>query len=154
MAAAVGSGDSPDRHLADTLAAGAGLVDRAACRIMCREAPDRVRDLVELGCGFDRVEDGTLHLAQEGAQSVPRSVHRADATGAEMVRALRAAAAPRVERVEGYAFELATIDGRCVGVWALGPEGAFLVRARGTLLATGGAGALFASTTNPPASTR
>src|ERR687895_222813 len=71
MAAAVGSGDSPDRHLADTLAAGAGLVDRAACRIMCREVPDRVRDLVELGCGFDRVEDGTLHLAWSGSRGTP-----------------------------------------------------------------------------------
>jgi L-aspartate oxidase len=153
MAAAVGPEDSPDRHLADTLAAGAGLVDRGACQVMCREAPDRVRDLVELGCEFDRARDGSLHLAREGAQSVPRSVHRADATGAEMVRALRTAAAPRVQRVEGYAFELATVEGRCMGVWALGPDGAFLVRARATLLATGGAGALFASTTNPPAST-
>lgn len=151
LAAAVGPEDSPDRHLADTLAAGAGLVDPRAADVLCREAPDRVADLVDIGCRFDRRPDGELHLAREGAQSVARSVHRADATGAEMVRALRAAAAPRVDRVEALAFGLAVAAGGCVGVWAVAGDEEILVRAPVTLLATGGAGGLFASTTNPPA---
>lgn len=154
MAAAVGPDDSPERHLADTVAAGAGLVDERAAEAMCREAPDRVRDLEALGCEFDRNADGSLHLAREGGQSVARSVHRADASGGEIVRALRIAAAPRVERVEAYAVRLAVVEGTCVGIWAIDDEGAVvLVRAPATVLASGGAGALFAATTNPPAAT-
>jgi L-aspartate oxidase len=151
LAAAVSPPDSPDRHLADTLAAGVGLGDPRAADVLCREAPDRVADLLDIGCRFDRRADGELHLAREGAQSVARSVHRADATGAEMVRALRTAAAPRVERVEALAFGLAVAASACVGVWAIAGDDVILVRAPVTLLATGGAGALFASTTNPPA---
>lgn len=155
MAAAVGPGDSPGLHLGDTARAGEKMVDLRAAEVLCREVPDRTRELVDLGCAFDRDPDGSLHLAREGAQAVPRSVHRADATGAEIVRVLRAAAGPRVRRVEAYAFRLAVAAGACRGVWALpaGSEGAMLVRAGATMLATGGAGALFASTTNPPAST-
>jgi len=154
MAAAVGRDDSPERHLSDTVAAGAGLVDERAAEAMCREAPDRVRELEALGCEFDRNADGSLHLAREGGQSVARSVHRADASGGEIVRALRTAAAPRVERVEAYAVRLAVVEDACVGVWALDREGeTALVRAAATVLASGGAGALFAATTNPPAAT-
>lgn len=152
LAAAVGPEDSWERHLADTVAAGADLVDVHAAETMCREAPDRVRDLIEFGCEFDRAPGGELHLAREAGQSVPRSVHRADATGAEIVRALRLAAAHRVRRVEAYAAGLAVVDDACRGVWAIGDEGTLLARAGATLVATGGAGALFASTTNNPAS--
>jgi len=155
LAAAMGPDDSPALHLADTVAAGAGLVERRAAEVLCREAPDRVRDLVELGTRFDRDADGSLHLAREGGQAVARSVHTADASGGEIVRALRIAATPLVERVEGYAVRLeVSPDGRCLGVWAMDAAGSWvLVRASATLLASGGAGALFASTTNPPAAT-
>jgi L-aspartate oxidase len=155
LAAAMGPKDSPRLHLADTVAAGAGLVDRRAAEVLALEAPDRVRELAELGVGFDRNPDGSLHLAREGGQSVARSVHTADASGGEIVRALRIAAKPRVERVEAHAVRLdVPPGGACRGVWALDPGGSWvLVRARATLLASGGAGALFASTTNPPAST-
>ena len=124
--------------------------------MLCLEAPDRVRDLVELGVRFDRDTGGSLHLAREGGQSVARSVHTADASGGEIVRALRIAAAPLVERVEGYAVRLeVSPDGRVPRGVGAGPvDGAWvLVRAPATLLASGGAGALFASTTNPPAAT-
>jgi L-aspartate oxidase len=153
LAAAMGPDDSPELHLADTVAAGEDLVDRRAAEVMCRDAPDRVRDLIELGCDFDGEPGGDLHRAREGGQSVARSVHRADATGAEIVRALRRAAAPRVHRVEGLARGLAIVEGRCRGVWVAAEDGLLLVRAGVTLLASGGAGALFASTTNPPAAT-
>ena len=153
MAAAMGPNDSWQLHLADTIAAGDHLVDELAAETVCRAIPKRVEDLIALGCDFDRDADGSLHLAREGGQTEARSVHRADATGAEMVRALRPAAALKVERVEGYALRFAIVDGDCVGVWAhIGDETA-LIRAPHTLLATGGAGALFASTTNNPAST-
>jgi len=114
MAAAVGPSDSPERHLADTVAAGAGLVDGRAAGVLSREAPDRVRELAELGCRFDRNPDGSLHLAREGGQSVARSVHTADASGGEIVRAIRVAAGPRVERVEAYAVDLATRIARTI----------------------------------------
>lgn len=169
MAAAIGPDDDPARHLADTIRAGEGIVDEAAAAIVCEEAPARVQDLIEAGCRFDTHPDGSLHLAREGGQSIARSVHRADATGAEMVRALRLAAEPRIERFHGYALGFAMVDGTCHGVWAASedPTGdarrkadeahihaeTVLIRAPHTLLATGGAGALFASTTNAPAST-
>ena len=154
LAAAVGPEDTPARHLADTIAAGAALVDERAAEVLCREAPDRVRDLEALGCRFDRNPDGSLHLAREGGQSVARSVHTADASGGEIVRGLRVAAAPRVRRVEAYAARAAVVADACAGVWAVDGEGEWtLVRAPATLLASGGAGALFASTTNPPAAT-
>jgi len=155
LAAAMGTDDTPDLHLRDTIAAGAGLVDRRAAEVLCVEAPDRVRELIELGVRFDGSPDGSLHLAREGGQTVARSVHTADASGGEIVRALRIVAKPLVERLDVYAVRLAVgADGSCRGVWGLTADGSWLlVRAASTLLASGGAGALFASTTNPPAAT-
>jgi L-aspartate oxidase len=155
LAAAMGPDDSPGLHLEDTVTAGAGLVDRRAAEVLCREAPDRVRELVALGVRFDTGPDGALHLAREGGQSVARSVHTADASGGEIVRALRIAATPLVERLEAYAVRLeVAAGGGCRGVWAVERDGSWvLIRAPSTLLASGGAGALFASTTNPPAAT-
>jgi len=154
LAAAVSPEDSPELHLRDTIAAGAGLVDWRAARVVCDEAPDRVKDLIGYGCNFDRHEDGSLHLALEGGQSVPRSVHTADATGAEIVRALRGVAEGRFQRLEANATRVTAETGRCTGVWALTTDGeSVLIRTSATLLASGGAGALFESTTNAPAST-
>jgi L-aspartate oxidase len=148
LAAAVGPEDSPELHAADTLAAGAGIADAAVVADVCAEGPDVVAWLVKLGCEFDR-DAGELHLAREGGQSVARSVHWRDATGAEIVRALRLAARGRAERIAARAAELAVADGRCHGV--LTDEGPVLGGA--TLLATGGAGALWAATTNAPGAT-
>jgi L-aspartate oxidase len=154
LAAAVGPGDSPELHLRDTIAAGAGLVDWRAAQVVCREAPDRVHDLIGYGCNFDREGDGSLNLAREGGQSVPRSVHHADATGAEIVRALRPAAEGRFQRLEASVTRVTSRGERCTGVWAMTTQGeSVLIRSRATMLASGGAGALFASTTNAPAST-
>jgi len=154
LAAAMGREDTPELHMRDTIAAGAGLVDWRAALVVCAEAPDRVRDLIAYGCQFDQHQDGSLHLALEGGQSVPRSVHQADATGAEIVRALRAAAEGRFQRLEASATRVTSESGRCNGVWALTTDGeSVLIRTRATMLASGGAGALFESTTNAPAST-
>jgi L-aspartate oxidase len=149
LAAAVGAEDSVDLHVADTLAAGAGIADEAAVRDVCGEGPDAVAWLVKLGCAFDRDASGELDRAREGGQSVARSVHWRDSTGAEIVRALRAAARGRAERILERATALAVVEGSCAGVHTeAGP-----VLGRATLLASGGAGALWAATTNAPGAT-
>ena len=152
-----GDEDSTDLHLADTLAAGAGLCDVDAVRVMVDEGPGRVEELIALGARFDREASGTLALAREGGHSRPRVVHAGGAaTGAEVERALveetRAAAGAVMER--WFALDLVVEDDRCVGVLALPPDGSpVMVRARHVVLATGGTGQLFAVTTNPPEST-
>ncbi|MFP5308320.1 MAG: L-aspartate oxidase [Actinomycetes bacterium] len=154
MAAAMGPDDSPALHAADTIRAGDGLCDPAAVAVLAHEAPTRVRQLIDLGAEFDTDDaspDGTaLHLAREGGQAVARSIHRADATGAEMVRALRTAAAPRVTRLEASVVALArTPTGRVGGVHVRPAGGGVAtVEAAAVLLATGGCGGLFAATTN------
>lgn len=149
IAAAVGLGDSPDLHAADTIAAGADLCDEAVVRDVCAEGPGVIAWLEGLGCRFDRADDGSLDLAREGGQSVGRSVHTTDATGGEIVRALRAAARGRATRLPVRATALLMDGDRCAGV--LTDDGPVL--GHGVLLATGGAGALWAATTNAPGAT-
>lgn len=153
VAAALGPGDSPDLHVQDTIRVAAGHADVAAVEVLCYEAPECVLELAELGCDFDRDPDGNLHVAREGGQSVARSVHHEDATGAAIMKTLREHAAPRVNRVEGVCLRLEVVDGRCVGGWILTDEGPVRVQATSTVLATGGVGALFESTTNPAGAT-
>ena len=155
-----GDEDSIDLHLADTLAAGAGLCDEEAVRILVGEGPGRVHELITLGVEFDREATGSLALAREGGHSRPRVVHAGGAaTGAEVERALVDATYSSASAVlEGwFALELLVEGGRCVGVTALPPAGAgdgpVEVRADHVVLATGGAGQLFSVTTNPPEST-
>jgi len=154
-----GDEDSTDLHLADTLAAGAGLCDVEAVRILVGEGPGRVHELIALGVEFDRESSGLLSLAREGGHSRPRVVHAGGAaTGAEVERALVDATYRSASAVlEGwFALELLTEGGRCVGVSALPPGGGaepVEVRADDVVLATGGAGQLFSVTTNPPEST-
>jgi L-aspartate oxidase len=157
LAAAISTDDDPPMHAADTIRAGDGLCDPTAVGVLTREAPAHVRTLLELGADFDRrpgrlgsTDPRDLDLALEGGQQVPRSVRRADATGAELVRVLRGAAATRVTRLEGVATELTTTDeGRVTGVWVLHDGHLVGVSARAVLLATGGCGGLYAATTNP-----
>jgi L-aspartate oxidase len=160
LAAALDPEDSPALHAADTIRAGDGLCDPLAVGVLTREVPGHVRDLVHIGARFDRRAGGsdddlaTFDLAREGGQSVGRSVRRADATGAELVRTLRAAAAPRVTRLQGIVQALAqNAEGRVTGAWVLVAGSPVAVEARAVLLATGGCGALYAATTNPDAAT-
>src|SRR5262245_27246412 len=149
--------DSPELHGSDTLAAGGGLCDTDAVRILASEGPARVRELVALGAHFDHVDGGgELARAREGGHSVARVVHAGgDATGAEIERALVAAVLRSGADVrEGWlASDLLVEQGRVVGVQALSPDGPATVRARHVLVATGGAGQCFAVTTNPALST-
>ncbi len=148
-----GDPDSTDLHLADTLAAGAGLCDVDAVRVLVDEGPARVNELIAMGASFDRDREGQLLLAREGGHSMPRVVHAGGAaTGAEIERALvdqvRETAAALWER--WFGFELLVEGGRCRGVRAIDETGRVVeIQARHVLLATGGSGQVFAATTNP-----
>jgi L-aspartate oxidase len=152
--------DSPELHLSDTIAAGAGLCDPDAVRVLVNEGPERVRELIAMGAVFDQTGDGEaagFALAREGGHSAARVLHAGgDATGAEIERALVAAVeATTAEVREGWlGLDLLVEAGRAVGVRARAPDGTTTeVRARHTMVATGGAGQCFAVTTNPALST-
>ncbi|WCB95596.1 L-aspartate oxidase [Baekduia alba] len=153
LAAALDPTDSPDLHRRDTEIAGRGIVRRSAASLLCREAPGAVRELEEHGVTFDRDASGGLALGLEGGHSKRRVVHAGgSATGRRVVRQLSAVVVeePRIEVLEqARAAAPWTVDGRCVGVVL---EDGRAVRARATVLATGGAAALWARTTNPPGS--
>ncbi|MFP5219821.1 MAG: L-aspartate oxidase [Actinomycetes bacterium] len=163
VAAAIGADDSPEEHLRDTLVAGVGLCDVDAVRVLCTEGPQRLQELIALGAAFDRDPSGALALTREGGHHRDRIVHAGgDATGAEVQRALVAAvrAHPRIRLVE-HALVLdllRTVDGRAAGVTlhVLGEgteDGVGAVHARAVVLATGGMGQVYSSTTNPSVST-
>jgi L-aspartate oxidase len=154
IAAAVGPDDSPDRHAADTIAAGDGLCDPAVVEVLVSEGPRYVQELAQWGARFDRGADGRLALAQEGAHSVRRVLHAHDATGREIARTLgaRLRGHPNLEVLDhALAVGIALEDGRAVGVRYVDAAGvAREAQAGAILIATGGAGAAFRETTNPP----
>jgi L-aspartate oxidase len=153
LAAALALDDSPDLHREDTEAAGRGAVRRSAAALLCREAPRAVRELEELGVRFDADRHGDLALGLEGGHRRRRVVHAGgSATGRRVVRELSAVVVeePRIDVLEqARAAAPWTVDGRCVGVVL---EDGRAIRARSTILATGGAAALWSRTTNPPGS--
>jgi L-aspartate oxidase len=159
IAAALGDDDSHDSHLADTLEAGRGAARESAARVLCAEAPARVRELADLGVRFDADRGGGLALGLEGGHSARRIVHAGgSATGRRITRQLSAHVAtdPLVQVLEGMsANALWTSEARCVGLVAepvrrdgAGPD-RVAVAARAVILATGGAAALWERTTNP-----
>ena len=153
IAAALDIEDSAERHLEDTLAAGRDAVRRSAAEVLVDEAPRRVADLERLGVRFDGDRHGVLALGLEGGHSRRRVVHAGgSATGRRIVRQLSALAVDR-ERItvlEGARAASAWMrDGRCAGILL---EDGRAIRARATILATGGAAALWSRTTNPPGS--
>ncbi len=156
IAAAWAADDSPALHSEDTLAAGAGLCDPAAVAVLTAEAPARIRDLLAVGVPFDE-HDGALALGLEGAHGQRRILHAGgDATGFHIEQALcRALRAAGVAFVEGcFVTELVVEGGRVVGVEArVGDGPAVSYGARHVVLASGGAGQLFAYTTNPAVAT-
>jgi L-aspartate oxidase len=157
VAAAVGPGDSFEQHAADTLAVGRGLGDPATVCLLAEEGIHRIGDLERMGVRFDRAGDGGYLLGREGGHGRRRILHAGGAaTGAAIAGALIAqvAADPRIDVMENTAaIALAGGGDGCVGAWVLGHDELGLVRARMTLLATGGACALYARTTNPPGAT-
>ena len=157
IAAAIGPDDSPDLHADDTMAAGDGLCDERAVRILVSEGPGYVRELLDWGADFDRSPQGTPDLAREGAHAVRRVLHARDATGREIARTLfaRLKDGPSVAVIDHAVAVQAIVErGRVAGVRFVDAQGALTeARAAATLLATGGAGQVFSETTNPSVAT-
>ena len=158
IAAALGPDDSVESHVADTLAAGAGLVDEDIARLVAGDAGARIADLEAMGVGFNRDGNGNFALGREAAHTHNRIVGvSGDQAGRAIMATLigQAEDAPNIDFLEGFAaYELAVEDGRVVGVFARPANGStlsgpLLIRARATILATGGIGHLYAVTTNP-----
>jgi L-aspartate oxidase len=152
IAAAVGEGDSWELHEADTLGAGAELCDPEAVRVLVADASERVADLMRFGVRFD-TENGRLAYAREGAHRIARVLHAGgDATGKHIELALaRAVRELGIEvRDRTFVSELIVEAGRCRGVRLLEGDA---IEAEAVVLAAGGAGQLYACTTNPSIST-
>ncbi|XP_042422630.1 L-aspartate oxidase, chloroplastic-like [Zingiber officinale] len=154
--------DSVESHMQDTIIAGAYLCDEETVRVVCTEGPDRVKELIAIGASFDHGDDGKLHLAREGGHSHNRIVHAADMTGREIERALLKAVddEPNIFLFgHHFAIDLLTSqdngESYCHGVDTLNTETQQIVRfiSKVTLLASGGAGHIYPSTTNPPVAT-
>jgi L-aspartate oxidase len=148
-------GDSVATHIEDTLVAGAGLADPIAVELILTEGPAAVQRLIEHGALFDAGPDGLLRT-REGGHSANRVIHAGgDATGAEIERALLAVRGlPSV--LAGHQALDVVLDGtgRAGGLSVLGPDGRVgLIRSAAVVLATGGAGHLYAATTNPGVAT-
>ena len=150
-------GDTAEAHAADTLAAGAGRADAKAVEVLCTAAGGQIQRLLELGTPFDRDPSGALALGREAAHSARRILHvNGDSTGAGMAAALlRAVAAePRITVLEHtFVSGLLQEDGRVTGVRVFRNGRGESLPADAVILATGGAGALFAHTTNPDSAT-
>jgi L-aspartate oxidase len=166
--------DTPGAHVEDTLVAGAGLCHRVVAELCAREGPVRVRELMERGARFDRDEAGALALTREGGHSARRVVHAADATGAEVQRALvervaqppqragaraphghrphHAVALRRARRVRRR-LRARAARARQGGAEGRRPAKVVTVLARTTVLATGGAGKVYLYTSNPDVAT-
>jgi len=159
IAAAFSAEDSIRQHAMDTITCGRGLVDEDVALLTAEEGKERVKELLDMGCAFDRRADGELHLTREGGHSRARVLHaRGDRTGQEIVRVLAkqlGEAGVGLIRAE-MAVDLVMEGGRCTGAVVLfsGEKGFRYVRAcRATILCTGGLGAIFSRNTNPPSAT-
>ena len=164
IAAALGAGDSPDDHFLDTIVAGVGLCDEAAVRLLVREGPAAVRDLAQIGARFDRARDGEI-VADPGGRASSRShrprrrrCHRGrDRAGPRK----RGCSMPPASRSIEHAIVLdllrrspGAVAGVTLHVMGEGRrDGVGAVRARAVVIATGGIGQVYASTTNPSVST-
>ncbi len=162
--------DSFQKHIEDTLIAGDGLCNEKVVEIVVKEGPDRVQELIDWGAKFDKEQDGDYKRGKEGGHSEFRILHHKDVTGKEMERALIDAVA-RQKNIEfikhcfvvdiitqhhlGYLVNKATPDVECYGVYVLNLETNKIEKiiAKITLLATGGNGQVYRTTTNPSIAT-
>lgn len=147
--------DTPEMHLQDTLGAGAGLCDPSAVRVLVNEGPRRIRELIARGAHFDTEPSGELKLTREAAHRTHRIIHaQGDGTGREVQRSLTQLAQDSgdIEILENHLTVDFWIDaGHCKGAITLDENGELvLFRSRATIVATGGVGALYKVTTNPP----
>ena len=158
IAVALGPGDSPSQHAADTMAASDGLADPEAVRILTSEGPGRIYELLALGARFDRGPDGRLGFGLEAAHTRPRIIHSGgDRTGAALIGCLAqlVRSHPLIELMEHTEVTAVLVsDARTVGVAVLREDGVSRpIAASAVVLATGGVGQLYAVTTNPRVAT-
>lgn len=170
IAAVMYSPDNYEKHKQDTIKAGAGLCDEYIVDITVKESTERIEELIEWGTNFDKNATGKYDLGREGGHSEYRVLHHKDDTGKEIQRALleEAKSHPNIEILENYfVVDLITQhhlgeevtrrmdDIRCFGAYALNPNTkqveTFLSKI--TLMASGGAGNVYNTTTNPPIAT-
>src|SRR2546421_1222918 len=158
VAVAMSEEDDVAVHLTDTLTAGHGLCRPEAVRVLVEEGPDRIQELIGWGAQFDKI-GGKFAFAKEAAHSRSRILRaRGDATGNEMVRVLMAEARrhKEIQRVDHhFTVDLVITDGTCTGALVLDEASRTrtVIPASAVLLATGGAGQVYARTTNPPSAT-
>jgi len=162
--------DSYEKHIDDTLIAGDGLCNEKVVEIVVKEGPERVNDIIEWGARFDKEKDGEYKRGREGGHSEFRILHHKDITGWEMERALLDAVTKQnnIELIKhcfvidiitqhhlGFLVTKATPDVECYGVYVLNLETNQIekILAKVTLMATGGNGQVYRTTTNPTIAT-
>jgi L-aspartate oxidase len=170
IAAVFSEPDNFEKHINDTLIAGGGICDEEVVRMVVQEAPDRIKDLIDLGVTFDKKEDGTYDLAREGGHTEYRILHHKDRTGESIQNALmnRVRNEPKIEILENhFAIELLTQhhlgevvkrnypDIKCYGAYVadLVNQNVITILSRITIVATGGIGNVYMTTTNPAVAT-
>lgn len=162
--------DSFDKHIEDTLIAGDGLCNRQVVEIVVTEGPERIREIIEYGARFDKTENGDYSLGKEGGHSENRILHHKDVTGMEIERALLAEleTCTNIEFIKhcfvidlitqhhlGFLVTKSTTDIQCYGVYVLNLHNNQVekILAPVTLLASGGNGQVYRTTTNPKIAT-
>ncbi|MGN6164327.1 MAG: L-aspartate oxidase [Flavisolibacter sp.] len=162
--------DSFEKHIEDTLIAGDGLCNKDVVEIVVKEGPARVQEIIDWGAQFDKDAEGDFKLGREGGHSEFRILHHKDVTGKEMERALLAAVekAPNINFIKhcfvidlitqhhlGYLVTKSTPDICCYGVYVLNEKNNRIekILSKITLLATGGNGQVYRTTTNPSIAT-
>ncbi|MGZ3930898.1 MAG: L-aspartate oxidase [Bacteroidia bacterium] len=170
IAAVWHDGDSVEKHVQDTLVAGAGLCDERVVRMVVSESTERVKELIELGARFDKTQNGEYDLAKEGGHSEHRILHHKDITGFEIERAFisQVHKHPNITILDHhFAIDIITQhhlgeevnskrpDIKCFGAYVLNVRNYKIetVLAKVTVMATGGVGHVYATTTNPTIAT-
>jgi L-aspartate oxidase len=162
--------DSFEKHIEDTLIAGDGLCNLETVEIVVKEGPQRIREIIEWGAQFDKDPNGDYSLGKEGGHSVNRILHHKDVTGREMERALlqKIQSLPNIQLINhwfvvdvitqhhlGFLVTKSTTNIECYGVYVLNlrTNNIEKVISRVTVLATGGNGQVYRTTTNPKIAT-
>jgi len=170
IAAVMYTPDSFEKHIQDTIVAGDGLCDERMVRIIIQESTERIKELIRWGTKFDRTKSGRFDLAKEGGHSEYRVLHHKDSTGREIEDTLvhQVRQHPNIEVLEnhftvdlitqhhlGIEVNRRTPDITCYGAYVLNPRTHLVdtILSKLTLIATGGAGNVYATTTNPLVST-
>jgi L-aspartate oxidase len=170
IAAVFSEPDNFEKHINDTLIAGGGICNEEVVRMVVQEAPDRIKDLINLGVSFDKKEDGTYDLAKEGGHTEYRILHHKDKTGESIQMTLmeRVRNEPNIEILEHhFAIEILTQhhlgevvkrnypDIKCFGAYVadLVNQQVITLLSKVTIVATGGIGNVYLTTTNPEIAT-